>query len=176
MATRPSGTSARAQTSAKTSNRAGSNRTGGTRARTRTPSRSPRVAGRARDGGMPLPLRAVRGAWQGVSHLAGGAVRRVGQSAADLEPEHRRDGLGFLLVAVAVLVAAREWWGFQGDVGDVVHAVTAGTFGRITYALPLVLLAFGLRVLRAPQDAAATNRIVVGTLAVTFAACGLAHL
>jgi len=125
---------------------------------------------------MPFPLRAVRGAWLGVSHVAGSAVRKVGHSAAELEPEHRRDGVGFLLIAVAILVAAREWWGFQGVVGDVVHAIVAGTFGRIAYALPLVLLVFGLRLLRAPDDDATTNRIVVGTLTLTFASCGIAHV
>ncbi len=125
---------------------------------------------------MPFPLRAVRGAWLGVSHVAGSAVRKVGHSAAELEPEHRRDGVGFLLIALAVVVAAREWWGFQGVVGDVVHAVAAGTFGRIAYALPLVLLGFGLWFLRAPGDDATTNRIVVGTLTLTAAACGIAHL
>jgi S-DNA-T family DNA segregation ATPase FtsK/SpoIIIE len=123
-----------------------------------------------------MPIRAVRSTWMGVAHLAGGAVRKVGTSARDLEPEHRRDGIGFALIGLAIVVAAREWWGFQGVVGDVVHAVAAGTLGRIAYALPLVLLAFGLRLLRAPQDAAATNRIVVGTIALTFSACGIAHL
>jgi len=125
---------------------------------------------------MPFPLRAVRGAWLGVSHVAGSAVRKVGHSAAELEPEHRRDGIGFLLIALAVVVAAREWWGFQGVVGDAVHAVAAGTFGRIAYALPLVLLGFGLWFLRAPGDDATTNRIIVGTLTLTAAACGIAHL
>ena len=52
---------------------------------------------------MPFPLRAVRGAWLGVSHVAGSAVRKVGHSAAELEPEHRRDGVGFLLIAVAIV-------------------------------------------------------------------------
>jgi len=123
-----------------------------------------------------MPLRALRGAWMGVSHVAGGAVRKVGHSASELPPEHRRDGIGFLLIAVAVVVAAREWWGFTGVVGDVVHAVVAGTVGRIGYAVPLVLVFFGLRLLRAPQDEETTNRMVVGTLALTFAACGIAHL
>ncbi len=85
----------------------------------------------------------MRNTWMGVSHLAGGAVRRVGHSAADLEPEHRRDGVGFALIALAVVVAAREWWGVSGTFGDVVHAVFAGTFGRVAYAVPLVLIALG---------------------------------
>ena len=86
----------------------------------------------------------------GVSHLAGGAVRRVGSSARDLEPEHRRDGIGFALIGLAVVVAAREWWGVPGVVGDVIHAVVAGTLGRVGYAVPLVLLAFGIYFLRPP--------------------------
>ncbi len=112
----------------------------------------------------------------GVSHLAGGAVRRVGSSARDLEPEHRRDGIGFALIGLAVVVAAREWWGVTGVGGDVIHAVVAGTLGRIGYAVPLVLLAFGIYFLRAPKDDGVTNRLVVGTVALTFAACGLAHI
>jgi S-DNA-T family DNA segregation ATPase FtsK/SpoIIIE len=112
----------------------------------------------------------------GVSHLAGGAVRKVGTSARDLEPEHRRDGVGFALIGLAVVVAAREWWGFPGVIGEVVHAVVAGTLGRIAYAVPLVLLALGLRLLRAPQDDAATNRLLIGTLALTVSASGIAHL
>ena len=173
MATRPSSTSARSGASRGSS--ASSSRPA---ARGKTPARKPaaRSTGKARSGGLPLPLRAVRGTWMGVSHLAGGAVRRVGTTARDLEPEHRRDGLGFTLLALAVLVAAREWWGVPGPVGDVVHAVVAGTFGRVGYAVPLVLLVLGLRLLRTPEDAAATNRIVVGLVALAFSACGLAHV
>ncbi|MEO6997172.1 MAG: DNA translocase FtsK [Terracoccus sp.] len=112
----------------------------------------------------------------GVSHLAGGAVRRVSHTAMDLEPEHRRDGLGFALIALSIIVAAREWWGVPGLFGDVVHAVFAGTFGRVAYAIPLVLLLLGLRLLRAPRDEAATSRITFGLMALTVSACGLAHL
>lgn len=172
MATRPSSTPARSSSARGSSTRPATSRGG--RAAPKKP--APRKTSTARSGGLPLPLRAVRGTWMGVSHLAGGAVRKVGTSARDLEPEHRRDGLGFALIALAILVAAREWWGVSGPVGDVVHAVVAGTLGRIGYALPIVLLLFGLRVLRAPQDEAATNRILVGTTALTFAACGIAHL
>jgi S-DNA-T family DNA segregation ATPase FtsK/SpoIIIE len=112
----------------------------------------------------------------GVSHVAGGAVRRLGHSARQLEPEHRRDGIGFALIASAIVVAAREWWGLQGRVGDVIHAVVAGTMGRVAYALPLVLLLLGLRLLRRPDDSRGTNRVTIGVTALTFAAAGLVHL
>ena len=94
----------------------------------------------------------------------GGCVTRVGSSARDLEPEHRRDGIGFGLIGLAFVVAAREWWGVEGVVGDVIHAVAAGTLGRIGYSVPLILVLFGVYFLRGPRDEGVTNRLVVGTV------------
>jgi S-DNA-T family DNA segregation ATPase FtsK/SpoIIIE len=112
----------------------------------------------------------------GAASMTGSAVRRVHRAGQQLEPEHKRDGAGFALIALSLVVAAREWWGLPGMFGDVVHAVFAGTFGKVAYAVPLVLLFFGIRLLRAPQEGNATNRMVVGTLLMTFAATGLVHI
>jgi S-DNA-T family DNA segregation ATPase FtsK/SpoIIIE len=112
----------------------------------------------------------------GMAHVAGGAVRRVGTSARDLEPEHRRDGIGFSLIGLSIVVAAREWWAFEGAIGDVIHAIVAGTFGVVAYAVPLALLFLGIRFLRAPQEDSANSRIGVGLGALAFAASGLAHV
>lgn len=112
----------------------------------------------------------------GLAHATGAVARKVGDTGRDLEPEHRRDGLGLLFLALAVVVAAREWWGMSGPVGTVVHAVVAGTFGRVGYAVPLVLLAIGVHLLRAPREESASSRILVGTTALAFSACGLAHV
>ncbi len=167
MATRPS-TSARSSTGRGTATRPANRKS-------TTPRKAP-ARGKASGGGLPLPLRAVKGTWMGMAHVAGGAVRRVGSSARDLEPEHRRDGVGFLLIGLSIVVAAREWWAFEGAVGDVIHAVVAGTFGRVAYAVPLALLYLGVRLLRAPQEDAANSRIGVGLAALAFAATGLAHV
>jgi S-DNA-T family DNA segregation ATPase FtsK/SpoIIIE len=112
----------------------------------------------------------------GLAHVAGGTVRRIGHGARELEPEHRRDGIGLFLLALAVLVATSEWWGLTGRTGEVIHAVVAGTFGRLAYAVPIVLLLFGIRLLRAPENQASTNRITIGTTALTVAAAGLVHI
>lgn len=166
MATRPS-TSARSTASRGTSTRPANRKAAPRKA-------APR--GKAKGGGLPLPLRAIRGTWMGMAHVAGGAVRKVGHSARELEPEHRRDGLGFFLIGMAIVVAAREWWAFQGVVGDVIHAVVAGTFGRVAYAVPLALLVLGVRLLRAPEDSSANSRVGIGLVALAFAASGLCHV
>jgi S-DNA-T family DNA segregation ATPase FtsK/SpoIIIE len=112
----------------------------------------------------------------GVAHVTGGAARRVGSGARDLDPAHRRDGLGLLLIGLAIVVAAREWWGLSGQVGGLVHTVVAGTFGRVALVLPLVLLGLGVRLLRHPDLAQATNRVTIGLGALGVAATGLVHL
>src|SRR3954464_1623243 len=147
--------------------------------------RSPRSRGRSysrarrpreRSWGWPLPIRAIGGVWMGVAHLTGGAARRVGSGARDLDPAHRRDGLGLLLIGLAIVVAAREWWGLSGQFGGLVHTVVAGTFGRVALVLPLVLLGLGVRLLRHPDLVQATNRATTGLAATGVAGTGLVPL
>ncbi len=136
----------------------------------------PGRAGYRRRRRPPWPLRAVAGLWMGVAHLFGGTARRIGDGARDLDPAHRRDGLGLLLLACAIVVAAREWWALPGVVGDAVHAVVAGTFGRVGLVLPLVLLGLAVRLLRHPDLVQATNRVAIGLAAMGVAVTGLVHL
>jgi S-DNA-T family DNA segregation ATPase FtsK/SpoIIIE len=97
----------------------------------------------------------------GLAHLFGGTARRIGSGARDLDPAHRRDGLGLLLIGTAIVIAAREWWGLPGWFGDLVH---------------VVLLGLGVRLLRHPDLAQATNRVAIGLAALGVAATGLVHV
>ena len=112
----------------------------------------------------------------GVAHVAGGAARRVGHTTHDVEPELRRDGVGFALIAAAIIVAAREWWGLTGMFGNLVHTLVAGTFGVVAYALPLVFLLLGVHMLRSPRGHAGTNRVISGLCILAVSACGLASI
>ncbi len=118
----------------------------------------------------------LRGLWLGIAHLVGGLARRIGSSARELDPAHRRDGLGLALIGLATVVAAVEWWSLQGPVGQVIHAVVAGTFGRVALVVPLVLLGLGVRLLRHPEDAQDRGRIGIGLGALTLATVGLVHI
>lgn len=176
-----SATSSRPRSSAKAgSTRPASKKTtsssGASKSATQKSASKKSAATKTRDPRGPLPWRVMRGTWMGMATMTGGAVRKASDSAKDLEPEHRRDGFGFLLLALAVVIAIREWWGLPGAVGDAIHAVAAGTFGRVALVMPIVFVLFGMRMLRAPQDHVANNRIMVGSSALILAACGLTHL
>ncbi|KQT01458.1 cell division protein FtsK [Cellulomonas sp. Leaf395] len=112
----------------------------------------------------------------GTAHLVGGTARRVGHGARDLDPAHRRDGLAFTLLALAIVIAAREWWDLSGTAGDVVHNVVAGTFGKVGVAVPLVLLGLAVRLMRHPERVEANGRIAIGIGAITLAVCGLLQI
>ena len=118
----------------------------------------------------------LRAIWLALAHLVGWLARRVGRSARDLDPAHRRDGVGFALIGLATVVAAVEWWDLRGPVGVVVHAVVAGTLGRVGLVVPLALLLLGLRLLRHPEDAHASGRIGIGLIALVLATAGLVHV
>jgi S-DNA-T family DNA segregation ATPase FtsK/SpoIIIE len=123
-----------------------------------------------------LPLRMIRGVWMGAAHVIGGGARRVGHGARDLDPALRRDGAAFFLLALAIVVAVREWWGLDGMAGDAVHVVVAGTFGRVAAAVPVALVGVAVRLMRHPDRNQANSRISIGLTAITLAACGLAHV
>jgi S-DNA-T family DNA segregation ATPase FtsK/SpoIIIE len=129
----------------------------------------------------------------GMAHAVGGATRAAGprtaqdspdggaqkteqQGGHELEPDHRRDGVGFALLAVAVIVAAREWWGIDGAFGDGVHAVVAGTFGVAGVALPVLLVWLAVRVMRHPERAQQNGRVAIGLSFLVVATCSLVHI
>ena len=84
--------------------------------------------------------RALRGLWLGLAALLGGAARRVGSGARDLDDVHRRDGLGLLFVALAVIVAAAVWFGVDGWFTAGLGTVSAGiSEALLTTALGLLV-------------------------------------
>ncbi len=109
----------------------------------------------------------------GCAHVIGGTARKVGRGARDLDPAHRRDGIAFLLLGLALIVAGREWWGLAGFAMDFVHIVVAGTFGVVGVAVPLVLLWLSVRFMRHPDEPQTTSRKSIGLGAVTLTVCGL---
>ena len=119
---------------------------------------------------------AVSGVWLGVAGGVGAGARRVGQGARDLEPEHRRDGAGLFLVALAVVVAASVWWQLPGSVFAGTRAVVAGSVGLLAWFVPLMLVYVAWRNLRDPEANGPAGRQVVGWGALLFGVLGIIHI
>lgn len=120
-----------------------------------------------------LPVRMVRGIWMGIAHVVGGSARSIGSGARGLDPALRRDGLAFLLLALAVIIAAREWFGMSGSAGSIVHAVAAGGVGVLAIIIPVMLLFFAVRLMRHPDRGEVNGRISIGLTAIVVAVCAV---
>ena len=120
--------------------------------------------------------RVLATAWLGIAHAVGGGVRRIGRTAGELEPEHRRDGAGLFLVGLAVVVAAAVWWQLPGGIGDVTRAVVAGSVGLVAWFVPLLLVTVAWRNLRDPDRNGPAGRQVVGWTALLFGVLGIVHI
>ncbi len=120
--------------------------------------------------------RGLRSFWLAVAHAIGAGVRRVGHSARGLEPEHRRDGAGLFLIALAVVVAASVWWQLPGGVGETTRTVVTGSLGLLGWFVPLVLVGVGAATMRAPEATGPAGRQVIGWGALVFGILGLVHL
>ncbi|NUR26136.1 MAG: DNA translocase FtsK, partial [Catenulispora sp.] len=101
---------------------------------------------------------------------------RAGRGAKSLHPDHRRDGAGFALIGLGIVMAAALWHGFPGAVPQAIVALVAGAFGRVGAFTPLLVFGLAVRIIRRPEEAADTNRMSIGWSAFTVAAVGLIHI
>ena len=103
-------------------------------------------------------------------------MRKVGHTARELEPEHRRDGAGLFLIGLAVVVAAAVWWQLPGAVGDFIRTVVNGSVGLVGWFVPLLLCFVAWRNLRDPEVNGPAGRQVIGWAALLFGVLGLIHI
>ena len=81
----------------------------------------------------------LRAIWLGVAGAVGAVARSIGHSAGDLEPEQRRDGVGFAVLGLAIVVAASVWWQIPGIVGEAIRNACTGSVGLLAWAVPILL-------------------------------------
>ena len=111
--------------------------------------------------------------------LAGGVgfvARLFGDSARDLDPAHRRDGLGLAALAGAIIAAGAAWWRLGSPFGRAITALVRGSFGAAAWTLPLMLGLLAWRLLRHPDKNAHPGRMVIGWTALILGALGIIHI
>lgn len=114
-------------------------------------------------------------AWLGLAHIAGGASRLFGKET--LAKDERRDGVPFLLLLLAVAGAAVEWFFATSDVAIALDAYTfGGLFGRVAFALPVIMLVFAVWLFRHPATVHDNTRIGIGLGLLLTTISGLSHI
>lgn len=122
----------------------------------------------------PLPARigggiarVLRRIWDAIALGVGSVVRGVARNAASVDPAHRRDGLGLLLVVLSAIIAAPLWFGTSGWFSSAVADIVTSVTGIFDIAVPVLVFYMALRVMRHPDEGPENGRIAIGgTLAV----------
>src|SRR6266496_379717 len=120
--------------------------------------------------------KAASAAWMVAAHGVGFVARAIGRSARDLDPLHRRDGIGLAVLGAAIVTAATTWWHLGSVVGSAVSALVSGAFGAAAWSVPMLLGLLSWRYLRHPDRNAETGRMVIGWSALIVGALGLVHI
>ena len=120
--------------------------------------------------------RGVAALWLGLAHAVGALARKIGRGARDLDPEHRRDGIGLFLIGLAVVAAAAVWWQLPGTVMESARTVVSGSVGKVGWLVPLMLVLIGWRNMRDPERNGPAGRQVVGWVALAFGVLGIVQI
>lgn len=138
-------------------------------ARARKTANSPARSGKGSAG-------VIRKIWLALATAFGGAIRFLLRGARELDPAHRRDGLGLFVIILALISSAGIWFRLDNLFGNFIYAVVAGAFGKIGFVTPALLFYLGIRLLRTPQESAATGRITIGISTIIIGLTGLLHI
>ncbi|HET9169853.1 MAG TPA: DNA translocase FtsK [Actinospica sp.] len=106
--------------------------------------------------------------------------KQQGTSAAEargLHPDHRRDGWGLLLIALALIIGAAVFHKMPGWLGSGIYSVVVGAVGCLSWAVPLLFVGLAVRFMRHPKDTADDiGRIIIGLTCLSLGVLGIVHI
>ena len=96
-----------------------------------------------------------------LAHAVGAGARAL--SPEKIAKEDRRDGLPFAIFMLGVIGAVVDWFLIKQDWALGLHVVTFGLlFGKLAFALPVIMVIFAIYLMRHPSSVKDNGRIGVG--------------
>jgi S-DNA-T family DNA segregation ATPase FtsK/SpoIIIE len=110
------------------------------------------------------------------AHSIGGAARAF--SINKIAPDERRDGFPFAIFLAAIFGAWVAWFMPDPDgFGHALHSWTMGLmFGRVSLALPVLMIVVSIYLMRFPSTVKDNGRIVIGLFLLVVSASGFFHI
>ncbi|MBT1178138.1 DNA translocase FtsK [Bifidobacterium vespertilionis] len=102
-----------------------------------------------------------------------GAMVRSLTGVGEYDPVYRRDGLCFVMIVLAILFVASEWFRVQGALGLFLHAVASAVFGVMSVVLPVVLVIVAIRLMRNSGKDSDNPRVVSGWVLLLWSVCSI---
>jgi S-DNA-T family DNA segregation ATPase FtsK/SpoIIIE len=111
----------------------------------------------------------------GLAHMVGAGARAL--SPDKIAKEDRRDGLPFFLFILGLAGAFFTWFLAKDATAMGLNVVTFGLlFGRVSYALPVVLVIFAIYLMRNPSSTRNNGRIGIGLFLLLVSISGFFHV
>jgi S-DNA-T family DNA segregation ATPase FtsK/SpoIIIE len=120
--------------------------------------------------------RTISAAWMVAAGAVGFAARAIGRGARDLDPHHRRDGVGLLTLGVAIVLGASLWGRMGNAAGRSIHTTAVDAFGSLAWVIPVLAALLAWRFLRHPDRNTETVRASIGWTALLLGGAGLIHM
>jgi S-DNA-T family DNA segregation ATPase FtsK/SpoIIIE len=114
-------------------------------------------------------------AWKAVAGFVGSAFRFL--SSEEISKEDRRDGVPFALFLLAVVGVVVQWFNYNQTWAQVLDSFTVGGFfGRLAFALPVILVVFAGWLFRHPSSVYDNGRVGIGLGLLLTSVSGMTHL
>ncbi len=109
------------------------------------------------------------------AHAVGAGARAL--SPEKIAKEDRRDGLPFFIFLLGIVGAIFGWVLIKQDWAHGVHVWTMGAlFGRVSFAMPVIMIIFAIYLMRHPSTVRDNGRIGIGLFLFIVSVSGFFHV
>ncbi|RBP98213.1 cell division protein FtsK [Bifidobacterium aemilianum] len=102
-----------------------------------------------------------------------GSLIRSIFGVGDYDPAARRDGLCFILLVLAILFCASEWFRVEGVLGQWLHALASGALGYMSLLLPALLAIVAFRLVRNSGKDSNNSSVITGWALLVWSICSI---